>query len=263
MNHAANIPPRIDETLAVPLYHQVYLVLKENVRAGVYPPDTPLPPEAVLCEEFNVSRITIKRAMRKLVDDGLVVRQRGRGTFVSDTVRPPATPNALDDLLQTVQAIGEATDVRSVSADFVSPSQEIATLLRLDPGERVLRSNQLRLSGGDPLAVIAAYVPEDVAANLRAETENLPMLVRLKEAGVDVTRADQEVTATLAEPAVAVQLGIEVGAPLLKLTRLVMDETGRPVEWLVSYYRGDRYAMRTSLTHEIMGRSSAWKTAAE
>jgi len=102
-----------------------------------------------------------------------------------------------------------------------------------------------------------------VAANLRAETENLPMLVRLKEAGVDVTRADQEVTATLAEPAVAVQLGIEVGAPLLKLTRLVMDETGRPVEWLVSYYRGDRYAMRTSLTHEIMGRSSAWKTAAE
>ena len=263
MNHAANISARIDESLAIPLYHQVYLVLKENIRAGEYPPDTPLPAEATLCDQFSVSRITIKRAMRELVDDGLVVRQRGRGTFVADSIQPPRTPNALDDLMQSVQAIGDATEVRNVSADFVIPPQDIARALRVKDGEKVLRSNQVRLADGDPLAAIAAYVPEHVAAQLSADTENLPMLMRLRQAGIEVARADQEVTATLAEPAVAVQLGIEVGSPLLRLTRLVMDKGGVPVEWLVSHYRGDRYAMRTSLTHETVGRSSAWKTAAE
>ncbi len=263
MNLAANISARIDDTLAVPLYHQVYLVLKENIRAGVYPVDTPLPAEATLCDEFNVSRITIKRAMRELVDDGLVVRQRGRGTFVADSVKTDSTPNALDDLMQSVQAIGDATEVRNVSSDFIVPPQDIARTLGVGDGQRVLRSNQIRLAEGEPLAAITAYVPEHVAARLSAETQNLPMLVRLREAGVDVARADQEVTATLAEPAIAVQLGIEVGAPLLKLTRLVMDANGIPVEWLVSHYRGDRYAMRTSLTHETVGRSSAWKMAAE
>lgn len=263
MNHSADIPARIDDSLAVPLYHQVYLVLKENIRGGLYSADTPLPAEATLCEQFNVSRITIKRAMRELVDGGLVTRQRGRGTFVADSAQASVAPNALDDLMQSVQAIGDATEVRNVSSDYVIPSQDIAGALGVGEDQKVFRSSQIRLTDGEPLVAITAYVPEHVATRLSRDTENLPMLVRLREAGIDVARADQEVTATLAEPAIAVQLGTEVGAPLLKLTRLVMDGAGIPVEWLVSYYRGDRHAMRTSLTHETVGRSSTWKTATE
>lgn len=261
MNEIGTIARPVDESLAVPLYHQVYLILKEKIRAGAYPKDVPLPPEHMLCEEFGVSRITIKHAMKDLVADGYVVRQRGRGTFVAEDM-VSGTPNALDDLLKSVQAIGAATEVKHLAAAIVPAAPDIARKLQLDDNSDVLRSRQLRLSDGEPLAVIVAYVPEWIAQQLDDATENKPMLVRLIEAQVPVARADQEVTATLADPAIASPLGVEVGAPLLKLTRLVFDQHDKPVEWLTSYYRGDRYAMRTSLTHETVGRASTWKAEA-
>lgn len=259
MNELTAIDKSVDESLAIPLYHQVYLILKENIRSGVYPKDVALPPEHVLCEDFGVSRITIKHAMKDLVADGFVVRQRGKGTFVADDLTNEP-PDALDDLLKSVEAIGAATEVQHLAADVISAPPEVSEKLKLNGDKRALRANQLRLSGGKPLAVIVAYVPESVAVQLDQTTENEPMLVRLIEAGVPVARADQEITATLADPAIASPLGVEVGAPLLKLTRLVFDHDDKPVEWLTSYYRGDRYAMRTSLTHETTGRTSSWKT---
>ncbi|NKB44465.1 MAG: UTRA domain-containing protein, partial [Alphaproteobacteria bacterium] len=249
MNEVAAIRHPVDDSLAIPLYHQVYLILKEGIRSGTYGAGSALPIEPNLCEEFGVSRITVKRAMRELVADGLVIRQRGKGTFVAEDATAPAR-DALDDLLQSVQAIGAATDVQHLASDIQTPSTDVAAKLGLELEAKVLRSNQLRLANDEPLAVIIAFVPEAIARQLDPKTENLPMLVRLNMAGVPVARAEQEVTATLADPTIAAPLGLEVGAPLLKLTRLVFDDTGHPVEWLTSFYRGDRYAMRTSLTHE-------------
>jgi len=262
MNEITTIRHHVDDSLAIPLYHQVYLILKDGIRSGAYPNGSALPIEPTLCEEFGVSRITVKRAMKELVTDGLVVRQRGKGTFVADSAELPSR-NALDDLLQSVQAIGEATEVQHLASDVLTPPKDVAKKLGLEAGAQVLRSNQLRLSDGDPLAVIIAYVPEAIANRLIPDTENLPMLVRLNTAGIDVARAEQEVTATLAEPGIAAPLGIEVGSPLLKLTRLVFDDSDQPIEWLTSFYRGDRYAMKTSLDHEVVGRHSSWKSTEE
>ncbi|MEQ8733827.1 MAG: GntR family transcriptional regulator [Rhodospirillaceae bacterium] len=262
MNKISAIKHAVDDGLAVPLYHQVYLILKENVRSGTYSTGTALPTEQALCKEFRVSRITVKRAMRELVADGFVVRHRGKGTFVAEGVAAPSS-DAMTDLLKSVEAIGAATDVRHLSSDLMTPPTDVAEKLKLEAGAMVLKSSQIRLSDGEPLSLIVTYVPQIIAEQLDAGSENLPMLVQLNKAGVPVARAEQEVTATLAEPAVAVPLGIEVGAPLLKLTRLILDDAGQPVEWLTSLYRGDRYAMRTSLTHETSGRTSGWKTAAE
>ncbi len=263
MNKIGTVARPVDETLAVPLYHQVYLILRENIRAGMYPPGEPLPSETALCKEFDVSRITVKRAMRDLVRDGLVLRQRGKGTFVADGAVEPSRPDALDDLLQTVQALGAATDVQHLANESVEPAQDISQKLQIKPGDRVLKSSHLRISDDQPLAIIATYVPIHVAERLDPSTERKPMLVRLSEAGVAFARADQEVTATLAEPVAAVQLGIEVGSPLLKLTRLVFDQNEQPVEWLTAFYRADRYAVRTSLTHETTGRQSSWQPASD
>jgi GntR family transcriptional regulator len=263
MNEISTLRHPVDETLAVPLYHQVYLILRENIRSGVYRPGTALPSETLLCNEFDVSRITVKRAMRDLVSDGLVVRQRGKGTFVADIATAHSNPDALNDLLQNVQAIGAATEVEHLNGEMVVPVQDIGEKLAVEDGGRVLKSSHLRLSEGQPLAVIITYVPADVAERLDPATERQPMLVRLSDAGLALARADQEVTATLAEPAIAVQLGIEVGSPLLKLTRLVFDNMDKPVEWLTALYRADRYAVRTSLTHETVGRHSTWRPAAE
>ena len=261
MNKMDPVSRSVDETLAIPLYHQVYLILREHIRSGVYAATAALPSEAALCEDFNVSRITVKRAMRELATDGLIVRHRGKGTFVAESGTTSTQPDALEDLVQNVQAIGESTDVLHLASDLIEANPDIAAKLVVGSGQKVLKSNHLRLSDGEPLAVIVTYVPEDVADKLDPETVQQPMLVRLSDAGIALDRADQDVTATLAEPTIAVQLGIEVGSPLLRLTRLVFDDTERPVEWLTALYRADRYAVRTALTHETIGQVSGWYPA--
>lgn len=261
MNKLGPVKKPVDDTLAVPLYHQVYLILREHIRSGVYAPGLALPSEADLCDEFEVSSITVKRAMRELANDGVIVRLRGKGSFVAESAADASPPDALNDLVQNVQAIGATTEVRHISGDLIEPVPDIAQKLATASGEKVLKSSHLRISDGEPLAVIITYVPMDVADMLDPDTEERPMLLRLNDAGLDLQRADQEITATLAEPAIAVQMGLEVGSPLLKLTRLVFDSAGRPVEWLVALYRADRYAIKASLTHKAIGQTSTWQPA--
>ncbi|MDX2224987.1 MAG: GntR family transcriptional regulator [Rhodospirillaceae bacterium] len=241
----------INENLAVPLYHQVYLVLRENILSGAYGPDRPLPTENDLCRTFGVSRITVKRAMRMLADEGLVTRHRGRGTFVAQKDFPAPRRNALDDLLQTVRDIGASTEVRRVGGGPLPASPEAAEKLGCRPGETVHLIEQVRMLSGEPIALIHAYVPVRIAARLRdKDSAALPVLAQLHAAGVPIERADQAVGATLADPATADRLGVDVGAPLIRVTRVVFDDTQAPVEWLVALYRGDRYEIHSTLSRD-------------
>ncbi len=260
MNRQARAIPAADENLAVPLYHQVYLVLRVNIRNGTYPVGGALPTEPELCDAFGVSRITVKRAMRNLASEGLVLRQRGRGTFAAPALPQSRASDPLDDLLQNVMAIGAATEMKRIENGMVVPSADVAAKLGSDPGEKVLRSVQVRMSRGEPIAYVTAHVPAAVAAKLTEwTTTSMPMLAQVQKAGVAVARADQAITATLADPISASALGIEVGAPLIKLSRLVFDRSEHPVEWLVALYRADRYEYRTTLTQETVGRRSTWQ----
>jgi len=251
----------VDGTLAMPLYHQVYLILKQNIREGTYGPGAALPIEQQLCDSFKVSRITIKRAMQQLAAEGLIVRQRGRGTFVSwDNVSDPQL-DALDDLIQNVLAIGAATQVRKLDKVMIVPPKEIQAKLKTEREEKVLKVTQVRTDDGEPIAVITAYVPIAVAVLLKKEKdENLPMLAQLQEAGVPLSRADQAITATLADPITASHLDVSVGVPMIRLSRLVFNNVDHPVEWLTALYRADRYEYRTSLTHDTSGTQSSWRS---
>lgn len=261
MNRVSRLVAAVDENLAMPLYHQVYLVLREGIRNGAYAPGAVLPAEMELCSQFGVSRITIKRAMQQLTSEGLVSRQRGRGTFVSSTPVAAAQNDALDDLLQNVMAIGAATEMRRLDGGTIPAPADVAARLQTDTGKPVFCVRQVRLSKGEPIALITAYVPEAVAGRIAdIHTSQTPMLAQIQKAGIAVARADQSITATLADPATASHLGIDVGAPLIRLTRLVFDDAEKPVEWLIALYRADRYEYRTSLTHNTAGSRSTWES---
>lgn len=255
----------VDENLALPLYHQVYLVLRENIRNGVYSGGS-IPTEAELCAAFGVSRITVKRAMHELSKEGLIVRQRGRGTFVAESSRlPQAKRDSLDDLLRNVMAIGAATEMQRLDGGFVPATPDVASKLNCDAGAIIFAAHQIRRSRGQPIALIRAYVPKDVAEQLvDRDTNAQPMLAQLQKAGVSVARADQAITASIADPTTAATLAIEVGAPIIRLTRLVFDTANRPVEWLTALYRADRYEYRTTLVREGLtadGGHTEWRAA--
>jgi GntR family transcriptional regulator len=248
MNRLAKPIAAVDENLAVPLYHQVYLVLRENIRNGVYDAGA-VPTEAELCAIFGVSRITVKRAMHELAKEGLVVRQRGRGTFVAEASRrPSAERDPLNDLLRNVMAIGASTEMKRLDGGIVPAPADVAPKLNCPPGTPVYLFNQIRLRQGEPIGLIRAYVPRDVADRLSdRDTSAQPVLAQLQRAGVAVARAEQAITASIADPTTAAALAVDVGAPLIRLTRQVFDARDRPVEWMTALYRADRYEYRTTL----------------
>lgn len=238
----------LDTSSPTPLYHQIYLDFRHRIRAGILKTGQRLPSEAAISEDLGVSRITVKRAMNDLADEGLVTRTRGRGTVVS--FRPPEEPlpDGFAGLMENLQTIAATTRVDVLSFDYVTPPAEIAALLNLQDTDLTQRVERRRSRGEEPFSYILSYVPEAIgrgwdAAGLSAH----PILKLIEDAGNRIASARQRVTAKAASPLVAQTLKLPPGAPLLKVSRLVSDDAGRPIEYIDVLYRPDMYYLEMDL----------------
>ncbi len=232
----------LDENLPTPLYHQIYLILRERILKGDFPTDSMLPGEQELAKLLNVSRITVKRALNELAEDRLVSRHRGRGTIV--TGRPPTrvVRGSFDTLLESLKQLGLETEVQLLDVTDLPATPYVAERLRLKPGEGVQRITRMRKIEGEPFSHIVNFVPAAVAAGFsRDDLERRTILELLEEAGAAAFEAEQWITATAAEPHIASILLLAVGAPLLKIERIVRDKRGRPVQLVNALYRPDLF----------------------
>ncbi|WP_292051351.1 MULTISPECIES: GntR family transcriptional regulator [unclassified Brevundimonas] len=236
------VPLHLDPALPTPLYHQMYLAIRAQIRSGDIPPGSMLPGELHLAKIFNVSRITVKRALSELADDGLLDRQRGRGTVVTSAVPSPVVKGAFDNLVESLTLMGLETQIELLEADTVSAEGAIADQLELEAGTPVQRSIRRRKLQGEPFSYLVNHIPADIAANWsRDDLAGTSMLVLLERAGFKPVDADQWIMAVAAEPAVAAALDVEVGTPLLKVARVMRDASGRVVQLIHSHYRSDRF----------------------
>ena len=227
---------------------QVYLLLRDRIADGSLAEGAALPPEQSLAVEHAVSRITVRRALAELEREGLIVRRRGAGTFA--TPRHDAKPMAADlaDVLANIVAMGQGTSVRLLAFGYCQPGPKVAAALKLRQGERVQRAIRVRLLDGKPLSYLTTHVPERIGLTYsEAELASRPLLSLLERSGMAVTRATQEVSATLASPDIAQALEVETGSALITLTRTTLDEEGNGIEHLHALYRPDRYALRMDL----------------
>lgn len=231
-----------------PRYHQVYVSLRTWVRDGTYRAGDQIPTEPELCRMFDVSRITVRKAIEDLAREGWLVRQQGKGTFVQLSSARPAASLDLNEARSQVADLAAATEVRDLVVNDVDPDEETRAALDLPVGDSVQRASHVRLLRGVPLGLITTFVPLHVAARVsQAEMSRQPMFELLGKAGITVSRADQLIGATLAGVEAARALDVEVGAPLLRLTRVVFDDDGKPVERVVALYRADAYQYHMQL----------------
>lgn len=227
---------------------RVYLLLRDEMSNGTYPPGSTLPGEQKLAEIFAVSRVTIRRALDALDADGLVARRAGSGTLV----RAPADagPVAADftSLMPQLVAMGQATTARLLSFSYGAAPVHVAQAMGLEQGARVQTAVRVRSLEGRPFSHLTTYVPEGIAANYtEADLATTPLFRLLERSGVRVEGAQQSVTATLASPDVAEALGVSVGSALLSLRRVVRDAGGRGVEYLSALYRADLFRLEMTL----------------
>lgn len=242
--------------LPLPKYHQIYLVLREQLQEGQFAKG--LPGEHALMAHFGVARVTVRRALELLSNEGLISREPGRGTRPvtptlgdSEVQRTDAHANRahLTGLLENLVSMGLRTSVKVLDVGMVTASSSVASALQIAVGDSVQKAVRVRSTSEGPLSHITTYVPATIARRFgRRELARKPILVLLEESGVNVGRAHQTISARLADAVVAQHLDVAVGSALLAVRRLIYDDQERPVQWLHGLYRPDRYEYEMQLS---------------
>jgi GntR family transcriptional regulator len=217
----------ITAAAGVPLHRQLFLVLHDEIGRGALVPGAALPTEQSLCEEFGVSRITVRRALADLADAGLIERRHGVGSFVlaGPPVRQSETGGSYLDGLRRVEF---ETDVDVLEFGMQGLPATVAEWL--GPADRVLHVLRLRRERrtAEPLMLTEAWVPEALAGVVtESQLTRLPLYRLLSEAGVVIERLENELTAEIAGPRTAQLLDTAIGAALIRVNRVAFV-AGKP-----------------------------------
>jgi GntR family transcriptional regulator len=239
----------VDRNSPVPLYFQIAENLKQAISDGALKPGDRLDNELDLTQRLGVSRPTVRQALQRLVDQGLVVRRRGLGTVVGPPriLRPVALTSLYDDLKASEQH--PATTV--LAATNVEADPELAVKLSLAPGARVLSLERLRLADGIPLALMHNYLPAGLLDGWGIRPEDALRTMGLYELlrghGVHLHAGQQVIGARKATAHEGKLLQVPRGATVLTMTRTTFDKAGQPVEHGSHAYLADRYSFQMAL----------------
>lgn len=232
----------------IPFYHQLYEILRHKIVRGEWRPGDVLPTENDLLEKYQVSRSTVRQALDALVGEGLIYRQRGRGTFVAHpTVEQTLTRiiSFTDDMRQ--RGMEPSTEV--LSSGLIAAPEDIAKHLDVEPGEELTYLERLRLADHEPMSVEVSYLVHRYCPGvLDDDYSQNPLRHALEEKySIRLTSAKQTIRAINASRKRAKQLGIQANGALLYIERVSYSAENIPVEFIRFYHRGDRYILYNEL----------------
>jgi len=232
-----------------PAYRQVRNLIADQIRSGEIPQGSQLPAERVLAEQLEVSRVTLRRALTALHEDGLLTPSHGRGWYA---VPPPLSepPNALMSFTDLAASTGTQTHTQVLFSGVVKASSEQARRLGVRAGARLFALERLRFLDELPMAITRSWIPLRLVGGIEARDFSDESLYRVLRDRFDIraTRAAFEVEATVADSADAEHLDLRVGAPLLVATQLTEDQRGDVFELSSMVYRADSYRFRATLS---------------
>ena len=237
------------------LYRNVYHMIKNRISSGEYSAGTLIPSEAKLKREFNVSTITIRRAIQELVLDGLIERRQGIGSFVRDTSKKMEIVGLSS--FTTDVASGRLRIVRTLLVDDMIPAQEvIAEKLRVQPDSMLRHLVRSDTIGGSPFSLDEAFIPPALAEKINHEIAASPLFMHLwqETAGLNFVYTHYDIRAGKAGQREQEIMGIEPLSPLLITGELVFDVKEIPSLWIVTKYHPDR--CRLSGTVKLLQRKT-------
>ncbi len=240
----------IRKTSALPYYAQLAAILRDAIVDGLLPPGAGLPSEAALGQAYQLSRTAVRQALGELAAEGLVRKEKGRGTFVRGPRRADLVVQEMRGFYDELTERGHTIDTEVLSCVLSPASADEATLLLVPTGTEVIRLERLRYADDAPIAVaqtvlVASRFPGLADHDLR--TDSLYRVLR-ESYGVSVRGGHRMIEAVAADRRYARHLGVRPGSPLLKLSSINNDGTQQPFELFTAWYRADRTTFQITVT---------------
>lgn len=238
----------LDRGGGIPLYHQIQRQLMEQIRSGALPRSEPLPPVQEIAARYGVSLMTARQAVRSLCELGLTYSRQGKGTFIANTKLEKDFRQVMS-FTEEMKSRGTRAQSKVLSFRIRSAGGEVRKALQLKAGEKVFRLHRVRYGDSVPLGVECSCLPARVCPDLLRNYDVTSSLYRTLEMhGVFLRTASEVVEVGRATVENAKLLRIAPGSPVFLFTRISFLEDGKPVEFVKSTYRGDRYKIVNRLT---------------
>ncbi len=240
---------RVNRESKLPLYHQLYEILRDKIVHGEWQPGTMLPSETELVSQYQVSRITVRQVLDLLAKERLIYRQRGRGTFVAHPTIEQTLVRIVsftDDMRQRGFRPGTVV----LTSALIPAPQKIAKLLEIEPGEELAYLKRLRLADEEPMSIEESHLVHRFCPGvLQGDYASTPLREELERRyGIRWSRATQVIRAVQATPEIAQSLAVSPQSALLCIERVSYSQQNIPVEFLRIFYRGDKYELCAELT---------------
>jgi GntR family transcriptional regulator len=240
----------INRQSKIPFYQQLYTILRGKISRDEWKPGDLIPTENELIDTYQVSRSTVRQVLDMLVGEGLIYRERGRGSFIAHLTLEQSMTRIVS-FTEDMRQRGFEPGTRILSASRLKANPDISAKLQVSPGELLTRVERLRLADGEPMSVEESFLVDRCCPNLLEQDYSKEPLRALLERhyGIYLVNAKQIIRAILAPQELAGLLDIRPHAPLLYIERVTYSQAAIPVEFLRIYYRADRYSLFVEL-HE-------------
>jgi GntR family transcriptional regulator len=239
----------VDRSSPVPYYLQVIDTLRAQIRDGQRTPGEQIPGEFELCQAFNVSRTVIRQALHELTREGLIIRQKGRGTFVAQPKIREGFFQKLTGFYQDMVARGYQPMTRVLKQEVTGATPQVAEMLRIPLRTPVIVIERLRFIEDEPIVYVTTYLPHARCPELLQADLTDQSLYALLEAqfGIFITHGRRSIEAIAAGKDEAALLRVKRGAPLIRLESTSYESDGAPVEYYQALHRGDRSRFEVEL----------------
>jgi GntR family transcriptional regulator len=236
----------------LPRYYQLKEIIRERIRSGEWEPGSLIPSERELCERYGISRMTARQSVGELVNEGLLYREQGKGTYVG---RPKIAQQLLrlTGFTEDMRAREQRPGAKVLGAEMWPADETAADRLRIKVGQPVFRLRRLRLADAEPLALETSCMSFIGCERLLENDLERDSLYQLLDVVYDVppVEAEQELEADLADADEAELLGVDIGSAVLRTRRVTITRRQVPVEYATSVYRGDKYRFYTRMVRDF------------
>lgn len=234
---------KINRGSSIPYYVQLRDALIDEIESKRWKPGDQLPPENELCASFGVSRTVVRQALQQLEFEGLILRERGRGTFVAEPkISSTSLVHSLMGFYEDMEKRGFNMVSDMLEQNMQPAGQHVAAYLNVDPVTPVIKLHRLRKIEDEPIVLVTSYLPYELCPGVLNEdfTDQSLYLYLEESCALKVARGRRRIEAVAANSSEAELLQITKGAPLIMMESVSYLGNGTPIEYFHGLFRGDR-----------------------